>query len=257
MAMSFKVGMVTFPIMLVNLVNAKSTSSLSLHRFSKCCSSRTGYKNYCKECLENISEFSKGIDKDTILSKEQEEKFKEYLDNGIIEVLKIEKFNEDVFKKFFPYILKSQLILPSISKKTKTETKLGFKTYFSFLKALGKDRYLLVKKVERGKEHLGLVFFYNDTLTFFEIPFNHYYNDYDIGRMKDAIKNIIEVENFENLEEFEKEATGFIGKFKNSKDKDIIEEKAELLKVFVEELKNPDQKVSIKKEVKVNPFSKT
>lgn len=255
--MNFKIGMVNFPVMLVNLVNVKSTSSLSLHRFSKCCNSRTGYNNYCKKCQENINEFSKGIDKDTILSKEQEEKFKEYLDNGIIEVLKIEKLNENVFKKFFPYILKSQLILPSMSKKTKTETKLGFKTYFSFIKALGTDKYLLVKKVERGKEHLGLIFFYNDTLTFFEIPFNHYYNNYDVERLKEAVKNVIEIESLNDLNEFETEAKGFIGKFKNLKDKEIKEEKAELLKVFVEELENPNKKVkTIKKEVKVNPFSK-
>ena len=254
--MNFKIGMVSFPVMLVNLVNTKAVSSVSLHRFSKCCSARTGYRNYCKECQENVIEFSKGIDEDTILNKEQEEKFKEYLDNGVIEVLKIEKFNEDVFKKFFPYIQKSQLILPSMSKKTKTETKIGFKTYFSFLKALGQDKYLLVKKVERGKEHLGLVFFYNNTLTFFEVPFNHYYNDYDIGRLKEAVKNVIEVESLDDLEEFEKEAKGFMTKFKNIKENEIKEEKAELLKVFVEELKNPNQEIkkTIKKEVKINPF---
>ena len=78
--MQFKIGMVTFPIMLVNLVNVKSTSALSLHRFSKCCNSRTGYKNYCKECEEEIKEFSKGIDEDNILNEKQEEKFKEQLE---------------------------------------------------------------------------------------------------------------------------------------------------------------------------------
>lgn len=255
MAMNFKIGMVTFPVMLVNLVNSKSMTGLTLHRFSNCCKDRVGYRNYCKGCQKDVREFSKGLDNENILTSEQQERFKEYLDNGIIEVLKVEKLKENTFEEFFPYIQKSQLILPSISKKTKTETKIGFKTYFSFVNALGKDKYLLVKKVDRGKEHLGLVFIYKDTLTFFEVPFNHYYNNYDIKRLKTAVSDIIEIEKFKDLNEFTGEANKFLGKFKNIKS-EIKEEKSELLKVFLEELKNPNQEIKpIKKEVKVNPFT--
>jgi hypothetical protein len=121
------------------------------------------------------------------------------------------------------------------------------------------NRICLVKFVNRGLEHLGVLVIYKDDLIFIEIPFKKYYND-DIKRLKEAVNNVIALDNITDLNKFQEQAKEFINTFK-SKDKHlnkIEEEKSKILNVFIEQIKSgnlekPKKKKQLK-EIEVNPF---
>ena len=256
MATTLKIGLVNIPIMLVNYVNNRYSTS-GLHQFSKCCNEAVGNKKYCKGCGEEVlsCDILKGFDKDSILSEEQQENLKEYLDNGVMEVISIKEFDIENIMELIPYIQKTQLILPSISKAYK---KTDVKIFYSFVNALREsNKVCYVKYVGRGLEHLGFLSFNNDDLLFSEVPFKAYDNTEDLIRIKEGVNNTIRVDKINDLDLHKEQANKFISTFKNKiEELDLVkEEKVILLKQYVEEIRNGGVKpTTIKKEVEINPF---
>jgi len=248
-------GLLKIPIMVVNYANNRYSVS-GLHQFSNCCGEAVGNKKYCKGCGKDIlnSDIRKGLDKETILSNEQMDNLKEQLEGGLMEVIAIKDFKPEILFELIPFIQKTQLVLPSISKGFK---KTDIKTFYSFAEALREEnKFCIVKLVQRALEHLGVLVFHNEDLIFFEIPFKNYNNLPDIKRLKEGVKNMIRVEKIQTLDAFKEQAKGFIKQFKNKENKiDLVkEEKLVLLKKYVENIQNGV--VTTPKEIKQeNPFA--
>uniref|UniRef100_A0A6M3JDZ0 Putative DNA repair protein n=1 Tax=viral metagenome TaxID=1070528 RepID=A0A6M3JDZ0_9ZZZZ len=253
--LSIQLGLVKIPCMLVNYANSRYSTS-GLHQFSSCCSARVRQKKICEDCGKEVNniEIRRGLDKDTILSEGQEERLKEVLESGIIEVVSIK---EDInLTNLIPFIQKTQLILPSINKGYK---KTDIKTFFSFKSALEElNKVCFVKLIQRGLEHLGILMVYNGDLTFFEIPFKHYNNLKEIIRLKEQVDNVLRLDKINNPTEFKAQAEGFINNFSTEKGLDEIEEKKLLLlKKFVSDIRDNVvteelQETNINEEI--NPF---
>ncbi|HUS50390.1 MAG TPA: Ku protein [Candidatus Paceibacterota bacterium] len=254
MATLLKIGLVNIPIMLINYSNSRYSTS-GLHQFSSCCSASVGNKKYCKECGKDLltDEIRKGTDKETILTEGQAENLKELLDNGSMEVLAIQDFKEKMLLELIPFIQKTQLILPSISKNYR---KADIRTYYSFINALKENNKMcLVKLVNRGLEHIGLLVFKQEDLMFIEVPFKNYNNLNEINRLKEGVKDTIRVDKINNLEQHKEQAKVFVEQF-NNKENDlelIKEEKQILLKKMVENIR---EGIEIQNEIKEvsNPF---
>ena len=251
--LNIQIGLVKVPVMALNFVNNRY-STTGLHLFSECCNAPVGNKRYCRGCNKELlaTEINKGLNKDTILTLEQIETLKEFSENGIIEVLAVkEKVN---LTNLIPFIQKTQLLLPSLSKGYR---KTDIKTFFSFKKALNKQ-FCIVKLIQRGLEHLGILFIQKGDLVFTELTFQNYNNLEEINRLKEQVNIVIETEKISNPYEFEEQAKEFIGNFKPrvKEIEEVREEKVKLLNEFVNEIKKgvvTKTKIKIKE---VNPFVK-
>lgn len=246
-----KLGMITIPVMLVSFSNSRYSSS-QLHLFSNCCNERVKLKKTCGNCNKELlaDEISKGLDKDTILTESQQEQLKEKLENGIIEIISAKEITEATFYDLIPFIQKSQLILPSIRKGYR---KNDLKIFYAFESALKKlNKLCICKYVNRGLEHLVIVFSYKGNLISAEVPFNTLNNIDEIKRLKEAVAN--ESRGI-NKDEFSKEAESFVSNFKNNAEiEEIKEEKKALLKKFIEQIRNGDKEE--KEEIReINPFA--
>lgn len=257
MVLSISLGLLKIPVMVVNYANNRYSVS-GLHQFSKCCGESVGNKKYCKECGKDVlsCDIRKGLDKDTILTETQADNLKEHLEGGLIEVVAIKTFKQEYLMDLLPFIQKSQLILPSISKGYK---KTDIKTFYSFVSALkGQNKFCIVKLVQRAVEHLGVLVFHKDNLVFLEVPFKNYNNMPEIKRITEAVENIIRVDKITNLEIHKEQANNFIKQFKNKENKIemVKEEKLVLLKKYVENIRSgvtPTQELNEVREV--NPFA--
>ncbi len=252
MATTLKLGLINIDLMLINTQNNRY-STTGTHRFSKCCKARVKNKMYCSDCGKDIlnSDLLKGFDEDNILSESQSEKLKTFLDNGVIEVISIKDITETTTYDILPYIQKTQIIFPSISKGYK---KSNMRSYYSFTNALKKEnKYIIGKLVNRGLEHLVVIMPYKKDMLMFFLPFNHYQNTDEIDRIKEGVKNTIRIDKVDNLYGFEKEAKKFIKGFESKID--VCEIKEEKLKL-INEFKNMGEvEISIDKvEVEENPF---
>lgn len=256
-------GLVKISCMTLNISNSRYAVS-PLHQFSACCKERVGHRKYCKGCGKELTntEILKGISSDVILSNEQVEELKEFLENGNIDVVNILTFSERDLITLIPYIQNTKVLLPSISKGYK---KTDIKTFFSFKEALSEaNKVCLVKFVQRAVEHLGILIVLGEDLMFLELPFKHYHNMDEIKRMKEQVNSIIEIDKINPLQ-FKKEASDFLKNYK-TKEKTITknnlfavtEEKKILMNKFIEEIISGKVKNTPKREIKseVNPFSK-
>lgn len=184
--MEIQIGLVKIPCTVVNLYNSKCTAD-GLHNFSTCCNEPVGNKNYCKGCGEIVGpdKIVKGIDKDTILTKEQLAQLKEVGENLTISVLGIKNDAKNALSEIAPFIIKSQIVLPSIKKGFK---KSDLTTFFGFKNALQKSgKYCVVKYTFKFKEHLGILTIFKDDLIFLEVPFLHLNNNSEITRLKEQV----------------------------------------------------------------------
>lgn len=258
--LSIKIGLVKIPVMLVNLVNSRY-AEVGLHQFSTCHHERIKMNKTCGKCGDTLTsvQILKGLDKDTILSEEQQTELKEVLDNGYIEVLSIKPIYENLANDLLPLAQDTKLILPSISKGFRKE---DIKTFYSFFSALNDlNSYCVVKFIQRGLEHLGIFRIQNGELLYTEVSFKHYQNTQEVKRLKTAVSDCIRAENITNLESYKKEATEFLKGIDKEKNlNEIEEEKLVLLKKYVEEIRSGKMKNLVKKikeeEIEVNPFSK-
>jgi len=250
--LNIQIGLVKVPVMALNFVNNRY-STTGLHQFSECCNAPVGNRKYCKKCDNQLSitEINKGLNKDTILTLEQIETLKEFSENGIIEVLAVkEKIN---LTNLIPFIQKTQILLPSLSKGFR---KTDIKVFFSFKKALN-NQFCIVKLIQRGLEHLGILFIQKGDLVFTELTFQNYNNLEEINRLKEQVNIVIRNEKINNPYEFEKQAREFIGNFKPriKEIEEVREEKVELLNKFVIEIQKGIKPRIKQKAQEVNPFA--
>jgi hypothetical protein len=239
MSSVIQIGLVKIPFMNINFVNSRYSEG-GLHQFSSCCGESVGNKKYCKGCNKDLvnSEIKKGLDKDTILTEQQEDNLKEYLENGIMEVLSIQEITETTTYDIIPYIQKTQIMLPNISKGYK---KVDYKTFCSFKLALKElNKFCVVKLTQRGTEHLGILISYKDDLVFIEVCFNHYINKEQVDSLRDTTERQIELEKISNPIEYKEQAITFLENFK-SKVKtidEVKEDKKILLSKYFKEIEN-------------------
>ena len=250
MAIQIQLGLLKIPISAVNFANSRY-STTGLHQFSKCCNEAVGMKNYCKGCGKDVAkdEIVKGIDKDNILSASQQEQLKENMENGIMEVLGINEVTETTSYDYFPFIQKSQMILPNINKGYK---KTDVKVFYSFKSALKQaNKYCIVKLTQRATEHIGLLMLWKNDLIFAELPFKHYNNFDEAQKMKEMVELSIRTDKLTDLESFTEQATQFISAYKSKVNdvNEVEEQKKVMLKSFLEAEKGVEVKISEK-----NPF---
>ena len=241
--------------MAINFVNSRYASS-GLHQFSTCCKERVGHKKYCKECGKDLngSEILKGLDKETILTEAQSDKLKSFMESGIMEVISVKDNLE--MDTLIPFILKTQIVFPSISKGFR---KTDIKTFFSFKEALEEEnKVCIVKLIQRATEHLGLLKSQNGDLIFMELPFKHYHNIDEINRIKEGVSNTLEIEKINNPTEFKEQARGFINNFDTEKELNEVEEKKMILmKKFVSDVREGVVTNELQEDIineEVNPF---
>jgi len=251
--MNLKIGLITIPVMPVNVVNSRYSTS-GLHEFSSCCNKKVNHKKVCSSCSKGLlnTEVRKGTNENEILTSNQQEMLKEKLENSIIEVLGIKNKEADFEMKYISFIQKSQILFPSI---TKGFRKSDIKTFISFKEALEElNKVCVVKLVTRGLEHLGFVMVLNNELMFFEIPFKTYFNTDEVSRIKEAVERECE----DVKADFKEQALKFIEDFKSLEIDEAIEEKKVLLQKFISEIRLGCKTNTIEKEVVseegVNPF---
>lgn len=254
MVLAIQLGILKIPISTTNFSNSRYASS-GLHQFSTCCKGEVGNKNYCKSCGKEVSkeQILKGIDKDTILSKEQQEGLKNALEGGLMEVLSIKDINETTTYDILPYIIKSQLVLPSISKGYK---KTDIKTFYSFKSALKElNKFCIVKLTQRATEHIGIMINWKSDLVWLELPFCHYNNLKGLEEQKNLIEKVIKDEKIMDLEAFKEQAQGFISSYKSKVNEvsEVKEEKKILLKSYIQEIETGIKDISVQTKEE-NPF---
>ena len=225
--------------MLVNFINIRSCDQELLHQFSNCCKERIRYKKTCESCNKEVlnPDILKGVDKEHILSEAQQDKLKELLDNQTIEILSFEQQTENTLLNQIPFIKKTMLILPSISKGYK---KRDVNIFLSFKEALKElNIYLKVKYITRGKEHLGIITFYQDDLIFIELPYFSYINLQEIRTIKEGIERENSLNHFESsLKYF---AIDYVKQNIKTLDLELQKEKkAILIKQYLEQAINPE-----------------
>ena len=251
MVLKIQLGLLSIPIATTNFSNSRYASS-SLHQFSKCCKEAVGNKNYCKGCGIEVSkdDILKGIDKNNILSKEQQEGLKNALEGGLMEVLGIQDFTETTTYDILPFIQKAQLVLPSTSKGYK---KIDIKTFFSFKSALKElNKFCIIKLTQRATEHIGVLLNWKTDLVWLELPFKHYSNIQEIDEQKAFIEKVITDEKIENINQFQEQARNFINSYKSKVNKtdEVEEQKKILLKSYIEQIET-----GLQVEVKVNEIN--
>jgi len=234
--MRIKLGLVNIEVMNINLFNSKY-SNTELHQFSNCCKSPVRYKKVCESCQVELTQdlILKGTDKDTILTEEQQDRLKELLETSVIEILSINDLKENTLTDLLPFVVKAQIILPSIRKGFKKSELIVF---YSFKKALEElNKFCICKMVLKAKEHLCILINYKTDLILLEIPFSELNNKEEIDRLKEAVN--FESKNL-NLEQFKEQAKKFISDFENQYSTfiDVKEEKKQLLKEFVEQIRS-------------------
>jgi len=252
--MKIKIGLVTFECMNINLVNSSYSSGSNLHMYSNCCSARVRQQKVCGDCGKTLlsTEISKGIDEKTILTEIQQEKLKGLMENSLINVLSVNKLEEDTLYNLIPFIQKSQVLLSSIRKGWK---KSDIQIFYAFKNGLKKSNsFCVVKLVQRSKEHLGIIVHYKEDLMFFELPFQRQHNHEEIKRIKEGIER--ETKQI-SKDVFTKEAEKFIGNFNGKEDLlTAKEEKLVLLKKMIENIQEGVvTKIEKEENVVVNPFS--
>lgn len=253
--LKLQIGLLGIPIQTTNFSNSRYASS-GLHQFSVCCNGEVGNKNYCKSCGKIVGkeEIKKGVDKDTILSETQQEALKQALEGGLMEVLGIKEITETTTYDILPYVIKAQMISPSISKGYK---KVDIKTFYSFKSALKElNKFCFVKLTQRATEHIGVLLNWKEDLVFIELPFKHYSNISQQMQVKDSVNSLIKIESIADLEGFKEQAQGFITAYKSrvSDVNEITEDKKVLLNALVEEIKTGVKPQEIKIN-EVNPFA--
>jgi len=254
MVLKLQLGLLSIPIATTNFSNSRYASS-SLHNFSTCCKEEVGNKNYCKGCGKLVSkeEIVKGIDKDTILSKSQQDGLKNALEGGLMEVMAIKDINETTTYDILPFVQKAQMILPSISKGYK---KIDIKTFYSFKASLKENnKFCIAKLTQRATEHIGIVLNWKSDLIWIEMPFKHYSNSAELDSQKEMVCNVVSNEKITDLEGFKEQATSFINNFKSrvNDTSEIQEEKKILLKSYITEIETGVKAEEIKLN-EVNPF---
>ena len=254
MSIMLKIGLVSIPIQLVNVVNNRYTES-SLHLFSKCCNAPVKNKQVCETCNKALTkgDIQKGISKDVILTDVQLEGLKTALEGGILEVLSFKDVTETTTYDLLPFVQKCQVVMPSIGKGYK---KTNIITYYSFLSALKEqNKYAICKLVSRGCEHLGILIHHKNEILFIEICFKHYSNIAELSSQKEMIEKVIKSEKIIDLESFKEQASNFITNYKSkvTEINEISEEKKVLLKVLVEEIRTGKKAAEIKVS-EINPF---
>ena len=255
MSITLKIGLVSIPIQLTNVVKNRYTSS-PLHLFSTCCSSPVKNKQVCETCNKQLSkgDIKKGISKDIILTDTQLEALKNAEEGGVLSVMSIKEITETTTYDFLPFIQKSQVVLPSIAKGYK---KSDIKTFYSFMSALKEShRYAICKLVSRGCEHLGILIQHKDNMMFMEIPFQSYSNIEDIEEQKAMVDKIIKNEKIMDLEGFKEQAGNFINSYKSKVNEvsEITEEKKILLKSYITEIETGIKEISVQTIKEENPF---
>jgi len=218
--MKLKIGLINIDVMAINLYNS-SYNYMKLHQFSKCCKARVRYKKVCEKCNKELQNYEilKGTDENHLLTDEQLNQIKEVLDNGYIEVVGIVDYKD--LKEIYPYIMKSQIILPK-------ENKNNLITFYSFAEALKElNKMCIVKRVERYKEKVGYLIS-GANLFYFELPFSYQYNTEEINRLLEAQARLTKGL---NIYKYKDDAIEFIKNFKNSYSEitEITEEKKVLL----------------------------
>lgn len=242
--------LLNIPVSLVNFVNPRAYNSSPLHQFSSCHKARVRYKKVCENCDKRLTstEIFKGTDAEHILTKEQQDKLKEQMDNQTIEILSFEQKTENFFSEKIPFTLiqKSQLILPSISKGYK---KKDINIFLSFKQALKElNAYCKVKYTSRAKQHYGILTPQDNNLIFIELPFYDRLNHEDIARLKEQVNNL----NVKpSLKDFAKDYIK--SNLKEIDYQTIKDKKAILLKQYLEQALNPDELKEQEKETE-NPF---
>lgn len=256
MVLAIQLGILKIPIATTNFSNSRYASS-SLHQFSSCCKEAVGNKNYCKGCGKEVSkeQILKGIDKDTLLSKEQQDALKNALEGGLMEVLGIKDIEETTTYDILPYIQKAQLVLPSTSKGYK---KSDIKTFFSFKASLKEQgKFCIVKLTQRATEHIGILLNWKTDLVWLELPFKHYSNIEEVEEQKAMVEKIIKKENLIDIEGFKEQAGNFINSYKSkvSEVSEIAEEKKILLKSYITEIETGIKpEISVQTIKEENPF---
>jgi non-homologous end joining protein Ku len=253
--LKIQLGLLGIPIQTINFSNSRYATS-GLHQFSICCKEAVGNKNYCKGCGKEVNkeEILKGIDKNTILNETQQEALKTALEGGLMEVLGIKDINETTTYDILPFVIKSQLVLPSISKGYK---KVDIKTFYSFKIALKElNKFCIVKLTQRNTEHIGILLNWRNDLIWLELPFKHYSNIKDLDNQKELVDKVIQTEKIMDLESFKEQAQNFINSYKSKVNEtdEIEENKKMLLNTLVKEIRTG----VIKEEIKINeknPFA--
>jgi non-homologous end joining protein Ku len=249
MSSIIKLGLLSIPFTTINFYNSKY-SETSLHRFSPCCLKPVGLKNYCKSCNKELlgTELLKGFDEKHILTNQQAEQLKNSMENGIMEILSFKDITETTFYDLIPYVLKSALILPSISKGFRKQ---DFKTFYSLKNAMKElNKYAICKLTQRGTEHLIILANYKGDLIAFEMPFFSLFNNENINNLKQRVE--IEKAGL-NENEYLESAQQFINNFKGTTEtNEIKESKKLLLKTFLEAGESGEKEVVVTKES--NPF---
>jgi len=189
MATNIKIGLVNIPTILVNTINNYMTKierhKIHIVKGKKC--GRVGYKNYCKECdkelkVEEVATEYKG----KVLTDEQIDNIKRFLENQSIEILAFKKL--DISKKK-DFLRATYYLLPDISKDGKAGNQKNFYGLFEALKEL--DLTGIALYTSRGNQQLGLMYFEDGRAKLSLMAFNEAVNN-DILRLE------------ENLPKFEK-----------------------------------------------------
>lgn len=246
--LSLRIGLLSIPISLTNFSKSRYSDS-QIHNYSSCCKDEVGKKDYCKSCNKEVrkEDILKGISKDEILTESQLKALKTAEEGGILSVLGINDITETTTYDILPYVIKSQVVLPNVSKGFK---KIDIKTFYSFKDSLkGLNKFCLVKLNQRSTEHAGILINWKESLVFLELPFSQNSNLSEIERSKEFIENTIKEEKIENLNQFQEQASQFITTFKSKVKEinEISESKKVLLKTFLEDIKK-----GVITEIKVN-----
>lgn len=256
MVLAIQLGILKIPIDTTNF-SKNRYSVTALHQYSVCCKEEVGNKPYCKGCGKDVSkeDIIKGIDKDTILSKSQQEELKTFLEGGLMEVLGVRDITENTAFEMLPFVQKAQMILPSTSKGFK---KSDIKTFYSFKSAL-KDlnKMCIVKLTQRNTEHIGVMMNWKEDLIMLELPFKNYNNLAELESQKLLVSKVIEKEGLKDIEGFKEQAKQFISNYQSkvSDINEVEEQKKVLLSSFIEQIKTGVvvQTTEIKQEE--NPFA--
>lgn len=182
MAMNIKIGIVSIPTQVVRTINARDTK-IEKHKIHLEDKGRIGHKNYCKDCGKEVLNDEIGtIYKDKVLTDEQIENIKAFMDNGTIEVLAFkESLDVNSKKEFF---LSTYYLLPDISKNAKT---LNQKNFYALRNAIqNKKAIAICLYTFRGNQSLALLYFENDRLKISLLPFGEAFNK-DILRLEENL----------------------------------------------------------------------
>jgi len=166
--------------MLINSINSRNIN-IKKHKIHLEDNGKVGYKNYCKKCNKELLSHEIGTEyKDKVLTDEQLENIKEFVESNTIEVLGFKKLDVNAKKDFF---MRTYYILPDISKNAKKGEQKNFYAFINAIKNLGLVGICLF--TNRGNQQIGL-FYVEDRAKLSLIPFNEVINQ-DIMRLEEQI----------------------------------------------------------------------